>query len=125
MGTIQRKLNAVREHWFQILIACGALALAFGLGMSFQADFVEDAAEESQIRSALLTFSRQMETFANDVDRMTRQAEQAEANREPADDPMENWVISSGLAPGTSRCLCGHPRSAPVPSLSERQDLCE
>jgi len=32
MGTIQRKLNAVREHWFQILIACLALALAFGLG---------------------------------------------------------------------------------------------
>ena len=95
MGTIRRKLNAVREHWFQILIACLALALAFGLGMSFQADFVEDAAEESQIRSALLTFSRQMETFANDVDRMTRQAEQAEANREPADDPMENWVISA------------------------------
>lgn len=98
MGTIRRKLNAVREHWFQILIACLALALAFGLGMSFQADFVEDAAEESQIRSALLTFSRQMETFANDVDRMTRQAEQAEANREPADDPMENWVISGRLA---------------------------
>ena len=59
---------------------------------------MEDAAEESQIRSALLTFSRQMETFANDVDRMTRQAEQAEANREPADDPMENWVISGRLA---------------------------
>ena len=45
-----------------------------------------------------MTFSRQMETFANDVDRMTRQAEQAEANREPADDPMENWVISGRLA---------------------------
>ena len=98
MGTIRRKLNAVREHWFQILIACLALALAFGLGMSFQADFVEDAAEESQIRSALLTFSRQMETFANDVDRMTRQAKQAEANGEPADDPMEDWVISGHLA---------------------------
>ena len=37
MGTIRQKLHAVREHWFQILIACGALALAFGLGMSFQA----------------------------------------------------------------------------------------
>ena len=98
MGTIRQKLHAVREHWFQILIACLALALAFGLGMSFQADFVEDAAEESQIRSALLTFSRQMETFANDVDRMTRQAKQAEANGEPADDPMEDWVISGHLA---------------------------
>ena len=98
MGKVRQKLTAVREHGFQILIACAALALAFGLGMSFQADFVEDAAEESQIRSALLTFSRQMETFANDVDRMTRQAEQAEANREPADDPMENWVISGRLA---------------------------
>ena len=30
MGKIRQKLTAVREHWFQILIACGALALAFG-----------------------------------------------------------------------------------------------
>ena len=97
MGTIRRKLNAVREHWFQILIACLALALAFGLGMSFQAER-EDAEEEAQIRNALSNFSRQMEIFANDVGRMTRQSEQAEANGEPADDPMEDWVISGHLA---------------------------
>ena len=98
MGTIRRKLNAVREHWFQILIACLALALAFGLGMSFQADFVEGAQEEKQIQDALYSFSHNMRIFSNDVDRMTRQAKQAEANREPADDPMENWVISGRLA---------------------------
>ena len=98
MGTIRRKLNAVREHWFQILIACGALALAFGLGMSFQADFVEGAQEEKQIQDALYRFSHNLRIFSNDVDRMTRQAKQAEANREPADDPMENWVISGRLA---------------------------
>ena len=60
MGKIRQKLTAVREHWFQILIACGALALAFGLGMSFQAER-EDAEEEAQIRNALSNFSRQME----------------------------------------------------------------
>lgn len=98
MGTIRRNLNAVREHWFQILIACLALALAFGLGMSFQADFVEGAQEEKQIQDALYSFSHNMRIFSNDVDRMTRQAKQAEANREPADDPMENWVISGRLA---------------------------
>ena len=97
MGTIRQKLNAVRTHWFQILVACGALALAFGLGMSLQAER-EDAEEETQIRAALSNFNRQMKIFANDVDRMTRQAEQAEANGEPADDPMENWVIPSGLS---------------------------
>ena len=46
MGTIQRKLNAVREHWFQILIACLALALAFGLGMYVQAQRAEAEAED-------------------------------------------------------------------------------
>ena len=97
MGTIQRKLNAVREHWFQILIACLALALAFGLGMSFQAEW-EDAAHEEQIRYDLSNFSNKMNIFSNDVDRITRQAERAEANGEPVDDPMENWVIPSGLA---------------------------
>ena len=97
MGKVRQKLNALRAHWFQILVACGALALAFGLGMSFQAER-EDAEEETQIRAALSNFNRQMKIFANDVDRMTRQAEQAEANGEPADDPMENWVIPSGLS---------------------------
>ena len=97
MGTIRQKLHAVREHWFQILIACGALALAFGLGMSFQAEW-EDAAHEEQIRYDLSNFSNKMNIFSNDVDRITRQAERAEANGEPVDDPMENWVIPSGLA---------------------------
>ena len=97
MATTRQKLNAVRAHWFQILVVCGALALAFGLGMSLQAER-EDAEEETQIRAALSNFKRQMKIFANDVDRMTRQAEQAEANGEPADDPMENWVIPSGLS---------------------------
>ena len=39
-----------------------------------------------------------MDIFSNDVDRMIRQAEQAQAAGEPADDPMENWVIPSGLS---------------------------
>ena len=97
MGKIRQKLTAVREHWFQILIACGALALAFGLGMSFQAER-EDAEEEAQIRNALSNFSRQMEIFANDVGRMTRQVEQAEANEAPVDDPTEHYVISHSLS---------------------------
>ena len=97
MGTIRQKLHAVRAHWFQILVACGALALAFGLGMSLQAER-EDAEEETQIRAALSNFNRQMKIFANDVDRMIRQAEQAQAAGEPVDDPMENLVIPSGLS---------------------------
>ena len=97
MGKIRQKLNAVRERWFQILIACGALALAFGLGMSFQAER-EDAAHEEQIRYALSNFSNKMNIFSNDVDRIARQAERAQAAGEPVDDPMENWVIPSGLA---------------------------
>ena len=97
MATTRQKLNAVRAHWFQILVVCGALALAFGLGMSLQAER-EDAEEETQIRAALSNFNRQMKIFANDVDRMIRQAEQAQAAGEPADDPMENWVIPSGLS---------------------------
>ena len=36
MGKIRQKLHAVRAHWSQILVACGALALAFGLGMFVQ-----------------------------------------------------------------------------------------
>ena len=97
MGKVRQKLNALRAHWFQILVACAALALVFGLGMSFQAER-EDAEEETQIRAALSNFNRQMKIFANDVDRMIRQAEQAQAAGEPADDPMENWVIPSGLS---------------------------
>lgn len=98
MGTIRQKLNAIRAHWFQILVACLALALAFGMGMSFQADFVEAAAEEKEIQGALYGFRSRMDIFANDVDRMTRQAEQARAAGEPVDDPMENYVIPGGLA---------------------------
>ena len=97
MGKVRQKLTAVRERWFQILIACAALALAFGLGMSFQAEW-EDAAHEEQIRYDLSNFSNKMNIFSNDVDRITWQAERAEANGEPVDDPMENWVIPSGLA---------------------------
>ena len=97
MGKVRQKLTAVREHWFQILIACAALALAFGLGMSFQAEW-EDAAHEEQIRYDLSNFSNKMNIFSNDVDRIARQAERAEANGEPVDDPMENWVIPSGLS---------------------------
>ena len=97
MGTIRQKLHAVRAHWFQILVACAALALVFGLGMSFQAER-EVAEEETQIRAALSNFNRQMKIFANDVDRMIRQAEQAQAAGEPVDDPMENLVIPSGLS---------------------------
>ena len=98
MGTIRQKLHAVRARWFQILVACAALALAFGLGMSFQADFVEQAAREDQIRGSLYSFSNKMDIFSNDVDRMIRQAEQAQAAGEPVDDPMENLVIPSGLS---------------------------
>lgn len=97
MGKVRQKLNALRAHWFQILVACAALALVFGLGMSFQAER-EDAEEETQIRAALSNFNRQMKIFANDVDRMIRQAEQAQAAGEPVDDPMENLVIPSGLS---------------------------
>ena len=70
MGKVRQKLTAVREHWFQILIACAALALAFGLGMSFQAEW-EDAAHEEQIRYDLSNFSNKMNIFSNDVDRIT------------------------------------------------------
>ena len=97
MGKIQQKLNAVREHGFQILVVCAVLALPFGLGMSFQAER-EDAAHEEQIRYDLSSFSNKMNIFSNDVDRIARQAERAEANGEPVDDPMENWVIPSGLS---------------------------
>lgn len=96
-GKIRQKLHTIREHWFQLFIACLALAAAFGLGMSFQAER-EDAAYEDQIRYDLSSFSNKMNIFSNDVDRITRQADRAEANGEPVDDPMENWVIPSGLA---------------------------
>ena len=36
MGKVRQKLNALRAHWFQILVACGALALTFWMGMGFQ-----------------------------------------------------------------------------------------
>ena len=122
MGTIRQKLHAVRAHWFQILVACAALALVFGLGMSFQAER-EDAEEETQIRAALSNFNRQMKIFANDVDRMIRQAEQAQAAGEPVDDPMENLVIPaaclfSGRRPPTLRT------SGPSPSPGSIETPC-
>ena len=97
MEKVRQKLAGLMALWPQILIACAALALAFVLGMSFQAER-EDAEEEAQIRNALSNFSRQMEIFANDVGRMTRQAEQAEANEAPVDDPTEHYVISHSLS---------------------------
>ena len=97
MEKVRQKLAGLMALWPQILIACAALALAFVLGMSVQSER-EDAEEEAQIRNALSNFSRQMEIFANDVGRMTRQAEQAEANEAPVDDPTEHYVISHSLS---------------------------
>lgn len=68
MGTIQRKLNAVREHWFQILIACLALALAFGLGMFVQSRRdVARAAEEQKasLRTSLYSLSEAVDDLPN------------------------------------------------------------
>lgn len=103
MGKVRQKLTAIRERWLQVLIACAALALAFGIGMSVQTE-IEAAEEETEIRNALSNFSRQMILFANDVGRMTRQAEEARAAGEPIDDPMElydpmeHYVISHSLS---------------------------
>lgn len=97
MEKIRQKLSALRVHWPRVLIACLALALAFGAGMSAQ-ESLGKAEKEAEIQNALSNFSRQMRIFSNDVDRITREAQQAEAAGEPADDPSENYVFPSSLA---------------------------
>lgn len=97
MEKIRQKLSALRIHWPWVLAACLALALAFGAGMSVQAA-LENAEKEAEIQDALSNFSRQMKIFSNDVDRITREAQQAEAAGEPVDDPAKNYVFPSSLA---------------------------
>lgn len=97
MEKVRQKLSAVRVHWPRLLIACLVLALFFGAGMGVRTA-LERAEKENEIQAALSNFSRQMRIFSNDVKRITREAEQAEAAGEPADDPAENYAVSSGLA---------------------------
>lgn len=97
MEKIRQKLSALRVHWPWVLAACLALALAFGAGMSVQAA-LENAEKEAEIQDALSNFSRQMKIFSNDVDRITQEAQQAEAAGEPVDDPAKNYVFPSSLA---------------------------
>ena len=97
MEKIRQTLSALRVHWPRILIVCLVLALSFGAGMSMQAA-LERTEKEEEIQAALSNFSRQMKIFSNDVKRITREAEQAEAAGKPAEDPSENHVISSDLA---------------------------
>lgn len=97
MEKVRQKLSALRIHWPRLLIPCLVLALFFGAGMGVQAA-LENAEKEEEIQGALSNFSRQMKIFSNDVSRMTRQAEQAEAAGEPVDNPMENYVIPRSLA---------------------------
>ena len=97
MEKVRQKLSAVRVHWPRLLIACLVLALSFGAGMGVRTA-LERAEKENEIQAALSNFSRQMRIFSNDVKRITREAQQAEAAGEIADDPAENYVVSSGLA---------------------------
>ena len=97
MEKVRQKLSAVRIHWPRLLIACLVLALFFGAGMGVRTA-LERAEKENEIQAALSNFSRQMRIFSNDVNRITREAQQAEAAGEIADDPAENYVVSSGLA---------------------------
>ena len=97
MEKIRQKLSAIRVHWPRLLLSCLVLALAFGAGMSAQ-ESLGKAEKEEEIQNALSNFSRQMRIFSNDVKRITREAEQAEAAGEIAEDPAENYVVSSGLA---------------------------
>lgn len=97
MEKIRQKLSALRVHWPRVLIACLALALAFGAGMSAQ-ESLGKAEKEEEIQYALSNFSRQMRIFSNDVNRITRKAQQAEAAGAPAEDPAENYVFPSSLA---------------------------
>lgn len=97
MEKVRQKLSAVRIHWPRLLIACLVLALSFGAGMGVRTA-LERAEKENEIQAALSNFNRQMRIFSNDVKRITREAQQAEAAGEIADDPAENYAVSSGLA---------------------------
>lgn len=97
MEKIRQKLSALQFHCPRVLIACLVLALAFGAGMSAQAA-LENAEKEDEIQTALFNFNNRMRIFSNDVKRITREAEQAEAAGEPADDPAENYVIQMDLS---------------------------
>lgn len=97
MEKVRQKLSALQIHWPRVLIACLVLALAFGAGMSAQAA-LENAEKEDEIQTALFNFNNRMRIFSNDVKRITREAEQAEAAGEPADDPAENYVIQMDLS---------------------------
>lgn len=97
MEKTRQKLSAIRVHWPRVLIACLVLALVFGAGMGVQAA-LENAKKEAEIQEALSNFNNRMRIFSNDVNRITREAEQSEAAGEPAEDPSENYVVSSGLA---------------------------
>ena len=97
MEKVRQKLSAIRVHWPRLLIACLVLALFFGAGMGVQTA-LERAEKEHEIQAALSNFSRQMRIFSNDVKRITREAEQAEAAGEIAEDPAENYVFPSSLA---------------------------
>ena len=68
MGTIRQKLHAVRAHWFQILVVCGALALAFGLGMFVQSRRAAEAAAaewEYYLQSSLYSLSEAVDDLPN------------------------------------------------------------
>ena len=68
MGKIRQKLHAVRAHWSQILVACGALALAFGLGMFVQSrrDAARAAEEQnSSLRASLYGLSEAVDELPN------------------------------------------------------------
>lgn len=97
MEKMRQKLTSLWVHWPRVLIACLVLALAFGAGMSAQAA-LENAEKEDEIQAALFNFNNRMRIFSNDVKRITREAEQAEAAGEPADDPAENYVIQMDLS---------------------------
>ena len=97
MEKIRQKQSALQFHCPRVLIACLVLALAFGAGMSAQAA-LENAEKEDEIQAALFNFNNRMRIFSNDVKRITREAEQAEAAGEPADDPAENYVIQMDLS---------------------------
>ena len=91
MEKVRQKLSAVRIHWPRLLIACLVLALSFGAGMGVRTA-LERAEKENEIQAALSNFNRQMRIFSNDVNRITREAQQAEAAGEIADDPAERCV---------------------------------
>lgn len=97
MEKVRQKLSALRIHWPRVLIACLVLALAFGAGMGAQAAR-ENAEKEAEIQDALFNFNNRMRIFSNDVNRITREAQQAEAAGEPAEDPTENYVIRMDLS---------------------------